>query len=96
MRHPLLSLQWLAAVTGEVAIIETAATYIPGQDEIALCEFYPTTELNGDPSNWWSPNRKALESLCLAAGFRRVEIVDPTPLQGAELSRYRLCAHAWK
>jgi tRNA (mo5U34)-methyltransferase len=96
MRHPLLSLQRLAAVTREIAIIETAAIEAPGAADIALCEFYETTELNGDPSNWWAPNRKALAGMCRAAGFRQVEIVTPPPQVQDGVLRYRLCAHALK
>ena len=99
MKHPLLSLQRLAAVTREVAIIETEAIFIAGQEDSAMWEFYETTELNNDPSNWWVPNRKALACLCRAAGFRQVEIVSPPPYEGLEspkIAHYRLSAHAWK
>jgi tRNA (mo5U34)-methyltransferase len=99
MRHPLLSLQRLASVTRELAVIETEAVSIPGREDMALCEFFETTELNGDPSNWWAPNRKALEALCRAAGFRRVEVVSAPNLDcsaGPAVIRYRLSAHAWK
>jgi tRNA (mo5U34)-methyltransferase len=99
MKHPLLSLQRLAAITRELAIIETEAIFIPGRQESAICEFYESTELNDDPSNWWAPNRKALACLCRAAGFRQVEIVAPRAFENLEDSKivhYRLSAHVWK
>lgn len=98
MRHPLLALQRLASVTREVAVIETHAVYVPACEQHALCEFYETTELNGDASNWWAPNRKGLEGLCRAAGFRKVENVSPpasTATEG-EVIHTRLHAHAYR
>jgi tRNA (mo5U34)-methyltransferase len=76
MENPLVSLKRLAAVTREVAVIETHAVAIPGYEDLALCEFYDTDELNGDWSNWWGPNLKGLLSMCRVAGFRRVETVQ--------------------
>src|SRR5262249_9517163 len=98
-KHPLLSLERLAAVTRELAIIETAAIFIPGREDSAFCEFYESTQLNNDPSNWWAPNRKALACLCRAAGFRQVEILAPPTcddLEDPKIVHYRLSAHAWK
>lgn len=31
--------------------------------------FYPSTELGGDPTNWFGPNRRGLEALLAAAGW---------------------------
>lgn len=31
--------------------------------------FFPGTELGGDPTNWWSPNRAGIEALLLATGW---------------------------
>jgi tRNA (mo5U34)-methyltransferase len=33
--------------------------------------FFPTTELGGDPTNWWSPNRAGLEAMLAATGWGR-------------------------
>lgn len=74
LEDPLTSVRRLAAVTREVAIIETHAVVVPGYEHTALCEFYPSNELNGDVSNWWGPNEKALRGMCLAAGFSRVDV----------------------
>jgi tRNA (mo5U34)-methyltransferase len=81
MRHPLLALERLAAVTGEVALIETEAVEFPGYGRRAFCEFFEKDELNGDVSNWWAPNEKALAGLCRAAGFSRVEVIQGAPRQ---------------
>jgi len=75
MQDPLGSLKRLAAVTKDLAIIETHAVAAPGYEHLELCEFYSSNQLNGDVSNWWGPNIKALEGLCHAAGFSKVEVV---------------------
>ncbi len=79
MENPLASLRRLAGFTKGVAIIETHAIAVPAFEHRALCEFYPHGELDGDVSNWWGPNLKALEEMCLAAGFSRVEIKQGPP-----------------
>lgn len=79
MPDPFAAMKQVAALTREVAIIETEAEVIPGYENLALCEFFETNELNRDMSNWWSPNEKALLALCRAAGFRRVEIIVGAP-----------------
>ena len=98
MQHPLLALQRLASVTREMAVIETHAIHIPGREDHAICEFFETTELNGDPSNWWAPNRKAFEGMCRAAGFRSVKVHTPEIPTGSdgEIIHLRMHAHAFK
>ena len=107
MANPVESMRRLAAVTEELAVIETEAAIIPGNEHRAVCEFFPGSELNGDSSNWWAPNEKALVGMCHAAGFADVRVV-----RGAELAasatrravrrlqgrvvRYRAVVHARK
>jgi tRNA (mo5U34)-methyltransferase len=79
MENPLEALKRLAAVTGEVAIIETEAVVFPGYEHLAVCEFFESNELNGDVSNWWAPNEKALIGMCRASGFKRVDIILGSP-----------------
>src|SRR5262245_37348797 len=100
MQHPLQALQRVAAVTGEVAVIESHAVLIPGQEHRPLCEFYEADELTGAVTNWWGPNHRALVGMCRAAGFRRVETVqgppDVSPPPGRDITYYRAVVHAWK
>jgi len=98
MQNPLLTLQRLAQVTKWKAIIETQAVYLRGSEDRALCEFYKGAELEGDVTNWWSPNMRALCDMCFAAGFSRV---DPKsgPVRTWAVSRqgflrYRAIVHA--
>jgi tRNA (mo5U34)-methyltransferase len=81
MQNPFEALKRLAAVTGELAIIETEAIALPGFEDHALCEFFEGSELNRDPSNWWAPNEKAVAGMCRAAGFKRVEVLRGAPAQ---------------
>jgi tRNA (mo5U34)-methyltransferase len=80
LENPLEAVRRLAAITKEVAIIETEAVVLPGLEHHAVCEFYESDELNADASNWWAPNEKALLGMCRAAGFRRVETIVGPPL----------------
>jgi tRNA (mo5U34)-methyltransferase len=100
MQDPFLALRRLRAVTGELAVIETASLIVPGFEDHALCEFYPTHELNMDPSNWWTPNAAALTAMCRAAGFSGAEVIahpppaEDTPPDRPQHSRIVVHAHA--
>jgi tRNA (mo5U34)-methyltransferase len=80
MQNPLLSLQRLAALTKGMVVIETEAIALPGNEQRAYCEFFEGTELNGDSSNWWAPNERAVAGMCRAAGFKRVETIVGSPV----------------
>jgi hypothetical protein len=56
-------------VTGEVAVIEAAATHIPGYPASSLVQLYAANELHTDYGNWFAPHAVALEGMCRAAGF---------------------------
>lgn len=112
LRHPLLALEKVAAVTRGQLILETEVDLI--HVRAPAMAFYPGTELNGDPTNWWAPNPRALCDMIRVAGFSRVEVVRP-PRPGwvrilrslrewardgkrpwQEWSRDRMVVHAWK
>jgi tRNA (mo5U34)-methyltransferase len=38
--------------------------------------FYPSAELDGDPTNWWGPNPAAVIAILKSVGFKRVQIVS--------------------
>jgi tRNA (mo5U34)-methyltransferase len=50
--------------------------------------FYPGATLNGDTSNYWGPNRAAVEGMLLECGFQRVEAFSWAP--------QRMAFHAFK
>jgi tRNA (mo5U34)-methyltransferase len=87
MENPLEALKRVARVTGQVAIIETAAVVVPGYEHVAFCEFFESNELDGDMSNWWAPNEKALVGLCRAAGFSRVQTIAGAPRRPVSVGR---------
>jgi tRNA (mo5U34)-methyltransferase len=97
IQDPFAALRRLASVTGERAVIETAAATFRGLEDHAMCQFLEANELNHDVGNWWVPNRKGIEGMCRAAGFSRVEVLTPAPKDnGAAVQVYRAVAHAWK
>ncbi len=77
VRHPLLALERLAAVTRGTAIIETQAELFRGSGGRALCRFIEGDELNHDPSNFWTFNDEALLAMCRSAGFESAEVRQP-------------------
>jgi len=68
---PITAVMRLAAITNEVLVVETHldARYF-GRPAMV---FYPGRELSNDPTNWWGPNRAAVEALLTLAGFRHIE-----------------------
>jgi tRNA (mo5U34)-methyltransferase len=73
LRHPLLALERLATVTGELLIVETAVDLV-GHGHPAMA-FYPADELYHDPTNWWAPNPSALLAMMRDVGFTRLQVV---------------------
>ena len=70
LRHPLLVLEQIAGLAAETLVLETYldATNV---DRPAMV-FYPTTELNGDPTNWWGPNSACVIAMLRDVGFATV------------------------
>jgi len=100
MQEPLTALRRLAAVTRELAIVETETIVILGLEHEALWRFFHGAELSGDPSNWWAPNLSALGGALTAAGFDDVRATrGPAPElleQAGGPHHYRATAHARK
>jgi tRNA (mo5U34)-methyltransferase len=75
--NPIAAVQRLAEVTAEVLVLET---HLDLRDMgTPAMAFYPGTELGGDPTNWWGPNRAAVEALLKTVGFAKV-LFGPNPL----------------
>jgi SAM-dependent methyltransferase len=74
LRHPLLGLEKVCALTREAAFIESYVTDSVGEksDECSMT-FYEIDELGGQIDNWFGPTTKCLLALCRSAGFARVE-----------------------
>jgi tRNA (mo5U34)-methyltransferase len=91
LRHPLLAIEKIAAVTRGTLILETVVDLV-GLGRPAMA-FYPDRELNADPTNWWGPNQEAVVGMLKSAGFDDVRVVTPTPgplYRGARAAWHRL------
>lgn len=73
--NPFLILERVAAVTGRCLVLETVVDMV-GLSRPAAA-FYPGTELNNDPTNWWGPNHAAVCGMLANVGFTRVDVVTP-------------------
>lgn len=71
LRHPLLALDNVSAVTRGQAYIETAVCDYETSacGELPLARFYRRDELGGDGSNWFAPNIAALKDWCRSCGL---------------------------
>jgi tRNA (mo5U34)-methyltransferase len=78
MVDPIGALKRVRRVTKDVAVIETAGTYVPGYPDSNLVEFFAGDELHSDYGNWFAPSEAALRGMCRAAGFRKVESMART------------------
>lgn len=74
LMDPFLALRRLAQVTKRLAVVESVCVVVPGREHHPLCEFLESDELNGDPTNWWAPNKAAMMAMARAAGFAEVSI----------------------
>ena len=79
LRDPFGALCRLRSLTRELAVIETHAITVPGDEDAALWQFYPGAELNGDSSNWWAPTPAGLQAGLTAAGFTSSSILQEPP-----------------
>jgi tRNA (mo5U34)-methyltransferase len=79
LKHPLLGLEIVCALTRETALVDSFVTdgdtWQDRAGEIPVMEFYETDELAGRLDNWHGPSVSCLMALCRAAGFARVELL---------------------
>jgi tRNA (mo5U34)-methyltransferase len=87
LRHPLLGLENVCAVTRGLAFIESFVIDTEPSADRCFMEFYETDELGGQLDNWCGPTTQCLISMVRAAGFPRVEF------RYAEQRRGGLVAH---
>ena len=75
LRHPLLALEKVCALTRETAFVESFVTDSPeAPSDACSLEFYETDQLGGQIDNWFGPTAKCLVALCRSAGFVRVKL----------------------
>ena len=74
MKYPLLALERIASVCRHHLILWTQLDLMTIAGPAVA--FYPGSELNDDPSNWWAPNPSAVEGMLGTVGFNKVEMVS--------------------
>jgi tRNA (mo5U34)-methyltransferase len=79
LKHPLLALEMVCALTTDTAIVESFVTdgdtWQKRKADVPTMEFYETDELGNQLDNWIGPSVTCLLALCRAAGFARVELL---------------------
>ena len=86
LRHPLLALDCLHEMFEEQLILETHVCdrgyvdsegkpraldeYSPELEKTCMAQFFPTSELNNDSSNWWGFNEYGLRRALETSGYR--------------------------
>jgi tRNA (mo5U34)-methyltransferase len=74
LRHPLLALERVASVVGDLLIVETHTAM--NDTTTPAMRFYPGSELNNDKTNWWGPNVACVSSMLHDVGFTEVTHVS--------------------
>lgn len=78
LKHPLLALEIVCALTTTTAIVDSfitdPAAWQAHAGDVPAMEFYETDELGNQLDNWIGPSVGCLQALCRAAGFARVEM----------------------
>lgn len=77
VRHPLLALEKIFAVTGDLLILETHVDLLDTARPAMV--FYPAREFADDPTNWWGPNTALVEAMLRDVGFTKVTVYSQTP-----------------
>ena len=88
LRDPLLVLERVRSVTKSLLVLETEVGMLLTSRPAA--EFFPGTELNNDPTNWWAPNVAAMKGMLRAVGFGSVDVAwqRRLPLRAAKWAKH--------
>lgn len=73
LKDPLGAIETVARMARKTLVVETAID--AGDVDRPAMIFYPGSELNNDPNNWWGPNAACLVGMMKVAGFETV-VVD--------------------
>ncbi len=86
LRHPLLALENVCAVTRGVAFIESYVIDSEPDPNRCHLEFYETNELGGQIDNWCGPTISCLMAMTRSAGFPRTEFLYADQRRGGVLA----------
>lgn len=85
---PIAGLANAAKLAREVLVVETHIELLDAHRPAMV--FFPGSELNDDPTNWWGPNPALMIALLKSLGFAKVDAA--WSLKGGS----RAVFHAWK
>ncbi len=95
LKHPLLALEMVCALTTDTAIVESFVTdgntWREHTGDVPTMEFYETDELGNQFDNWIGPSVGCLLAMCRAAGFARVELLHAGGFLGGAV-----CYRKWE
>jgi tRNA (mo5U34)-methyltransferase len=73
LRHPFLAMQNLSEIATKQLVVGTHLDAL--ELERPAMVFYPGTELQGDPTNWWGPNPRCVLDMLSVLGFTHTEFM---------------------
>ena len=71
LKNPLLALEKVASVCGETLVLETIVDTRWSSRPTMV--FFPGSEKNNDPTNWWAPNVRCVVAMLETLGFGKVQ-----------------------
>lgn len=88
LRHPFEAVERISKIATECFVLETRL--LRTLDPRPFMRFYPNGELDGDPTNWWAPNRACVEAMLRDVGFKTIRFSRP------DYRFKRGIFHAWR
>jgi tRNA (mo5U34)-methyltransferase len=89
LRHPMVGLENVCAVTRGVAFVESFVIDDAPDPARTYMEFYETDELGGQIDNWCGPTTNCLLAMTRAAGFPRAEFLYTDTRRGGLIAHRR-------
>jgi tRNA (mo5U34)-methyltransferase len=75
LRNPFASLERITALAKEVVVVESRLTQRFNRKPVM--QFHPGSSLDGDATNWWTPNRACMMALLRDLGFKQISLTYP-------------------
>lgn len=75
LQHPIFGLEKVASLVHNKGLLVLETWIDCVNVDYPAMAFYETTDLAGDPTNWWGPNQKCVEALLRTVGFKHVKRV---------------------
>jgi len=85
LKHPMLALEKIAAVTSDAIFIESA--WFRSISRLPMWRYMGGGGFNGDPTNWFMFNTPAIVQMLKHAGFPKVDILYRTPLSPISIGK---------